>query len=204
MIWPDCRLQNAAAGPDFAWLFRAMVLGMTTAEQELERQQYPVGRFTTPSEVTVEQRRQAIEVLESLPRLLRQEVESRGQAGLERPYRPGGWTLRRLVHHVADSHQQASGRIRLALTEDWPTIKPYDQSAWADLDDASKAPVDLSLAIIDGVHGRLVALLRSLRDPQWARGFHHPENGPERVDQVTMRYAWHSRHHLEHARAVPR
>ena len=181
-----------------------MFLGMTTAEQELEQQQYPVGRFTTPKEVTAEQRRQAIDVLESLPRLLRQEVESRGPAGLERPYRPGGWTLRRLVHHVADSHQQASGRVRMALTEDWPTIKPYDQSLWANLDDASKAPVDLSLGIIDGVHGRLVALLRSLTEEQWARGFHHPENGPERVDQVTMRYAWHSRHHLGHARAVPR
>ena len=181
-----------------------MVLGMMTAEQELERQQYPVGRFATPTEVTPEQCRQAIEVLESLPRLLRQEVKSRGQAGLERPYRPGGWALRKLVHHVADSHQQASGRVRMALTEDWPTIKPYDQTAWADLDDASKAPVELSLAIIDGVHGRLVTLLRSLTEEQWARGFHHPENGPERVDQVTMRYAWHSRHHLEHARAVPR
>jgi hypothetical protein len=182
---------------------RAMFLGMTTAEQELERQQYPIGRFTTPTQVTVEQRQQAIEMLESLPRLLRREVESRGKAGLEQPYRPGGWTLRKLVHHVADSHQQAAGRVRMALTEDWPTIKPYDQSAWAELDDASNAPVDLSLTIIDGVHGRLVALLRSLSEEQWARGFHHPENGPERVDQVTMRYAWHSRHHLEHARAVP-
>ena len=181
-----------------------MFLGMTTAEQELERQQYPVGRFTTPGHVTVEQRQQAIKVLESLPRLLRQEVESRGKAGLEHPYRPGGWTLRKLIHHVADSHQQAAGRVRMALTEDWPTIKPYDQSAWAELDDASTAAVDLSLAIIDGVHGRLVALLRSLNEEQWARGFHHPENGPERVDQVTMRYAWHSRHHLEHACAVPR
>jgi hypothetical protein len=208
MIWSDCRLQGLPPGADFEWLTRAipraMFLGMTTAELEFERQQYPSGCFTTPNEVTVEQRRQAIEVLELLPRLLWQEVESRGEAGLQRPYRPGGWTLRKLVHHMADSHQQASGRIRLALTEDWPTIKPYDQSAWAELDDASRAPVDLSLAIIDGVHGRLVMLLRSLTEEQWARGFHHPENGPERVDQVTMRYAWHSRHHLEHARAVPR
>src|ERR1700724_2764505 len=130
MIWPDCRLQSVQPGADLAWLFRAiphaMVLGMMTAEQELERQQYPVGRFATPTEVTPEQCRQAIEVLESLPRLLRQEGKSRGQAGLERPYRPGGWALRKLVHHVADSHQQASGRVRMALTEDWPTIKPHD------------------------------------------------------------------------------
>jgi hypothetical protein len=179
-----------------------MFLGMTTTDQELERQQYPVGRFTTPKQVTAEQRQEAIEVLESLPRLLRHEVESRGEAGLDRPYRPGGWSLRKLVHHVADSHQQAAGRVRMALTEDWPTVKPYDQTAWADLTDASKAPVELSLAILDGVHARLVTLLRSLKEEDWARGFDHPENGRERVDQVTLRYAWHSRHHLEHARAV--
>jgi hypothetical protein len=92
----------------------------------------------------------------------------------------------------------------MALTEDWPTIKPYDQEAWANLADASTAPVASSLAIVDGVHARMVTLLRSLKETDWARGFHHPENGPERVDQVLLRYEWHSRHHLEHARAVPR
>lgn len=142
-------------------------------------------------------------MLASLPQLLRAEVEKRDPAALERPYRPGGWTLRMLVHHVADSHQQAAGRIRMALTEDWPTIKPYNQTGWAKLADAHTAPVDLSLAILDGVHARMCMLLRSLGEPEWARGFHHPENGRERVDQVTMRYAWHSRHHLAHARAVP-
>jgi hypothetical protein len=177
---------------------------MSTAEQELERQRYPVGRFTLPQQVTAEQRRQAIEMLEAFPRLFRQEVEQRGEAGLELPYRPDGWTLRQLAHHVADSHSQAAGRLRMALTEDWPTIKPYDQEAWAKLADASTAPVASSLAILDGVHARMVTLLRSLKEPDWARGFHHPENGPERVDQVLLRYEWHSRHHLEHARAVPR
>jgi hypothetical protein len=97
-----------------------------------------------------------------------------------------------------------SGRLRMALTEDWPTIKPYDQEAWAKLADAARAPVAPSLNIIDGVHARMVMLLRSLKDADWARGFHHPENGPERIDQVLLRYEWHSRHHLEHARAVPR
>ena len=176
---------------------------MSTAEQEVEQQQYPVGRFTLTQEVRPEQRKQAIDFLESLPRLFRQEVEMRGDVGLERPYRPGGWTLRQLVHHLADSHSQMSGRLRMALTEDWPTIKPYDQEAWANLADASTMPVGPSLGIIDGVHARLVALLRSLKEDDWARGFHHPENGPERLDQVLLRYEWHSRHHLEHARAVP-
>lgn len=177
---------------------------MSTAEQELERQQYPVGRFKPTPQVTAEQRDQAIDLLEAFPRLLRVEVEQRGEAGLERPYRPGGWTLRQLVHHVADSHSQMSGRLRMALTEDWPTIKPYDQEAWANLTDASTMPVGPSLSVIDGVHARLVILLRSLNEDEWTRGFHHPENGPERLDQVLLRYAWHARHHLEHARAVPR
>ncbi len=179
---------------------------MTTQEQEreLERQRYPVGRFKLSEQVTAEQRTQAIDFLESLPRLLRVEIESRGDAGLERPYRPGGWTLRRLIHHVADSHHQASSRMRMALTENWPTIKPYDQEAWAQLADASIAPVAPSLAIIDGVHARWALLLRSLQDADWTRGFAHPENGPERLDQVLLRYEWHGRHHLEHARAVPR
>jgi hypothetical protein len=91
----------------------------------------------------------------------------------------------------------------MALTEDWPTIKPYDHEAWAKLVDASTASVASSLEIIEGVHARIVTLLRSLRDADWARGFRHPENGPERLDQVLLRYEWHSRHHLEHARAVP-
>jgi hypothetical protein len=177
---------------------------MSAQTIELEQQQYPVGRFKLTSKVTAEQRKQAIDFLEGFPRLFRQEVEARGDAGLDRPYRPGGWTLRELAHHVADSHSQMSGRLRMALTEDWPTIKPYDQEAWAKLADAASAPVTPSLNILDGVHARMVTLLRSLQDADWARGFHHPENGPERIDQVLLRYEWHSRHHLEHARAVPR
>jgi hypothetical protein len=177
---------------------------MSALVEEVERQRYPIGQFRLTQQVTAAQRTQAIDFLEEFPRLFRQEVEMRGDAGLERPYRPDGWTLRQLAHHLADSHSQMSGRLRMALTEDWPTIKPYDQETWANLVDASGAPVAPSLAILEGTHARLVTLLRSLKDADWARGFHHPENGPERVDQVLLRYEWHSRHHLEHARAVPR
>jgi hypothetical protein len=177
---------------------------MSTQAVELERQQYPVGQFKLTPQVTAEQRAQAIDFLQEFPQLFRQEVEQRGDAGLERPYRPDGWTLRQLTHHVADSHSQMSGRLRMALTEDWPTIKPYDEARWANLADASTMQVGPSLDMIEGIHARMVILLRSLRDTDWARGFHHPENGPERLDQVLLRYEWHSRHHLEHARAVPR
>jgi hypothetical protein len=177
---------------------------MSAQVDVLEQQQYPVGRFKLSPRVTAEQRKQAIDFLEEFPRLFRQEVEQRGDAGLERPYRPGGWTLRQLAHHVADSHSQMSGRLRMALTEDWPTIKPYDEAAWARLTDASTMQVGPSLDIIEGVHARIVVLLRSLKEADWARGFNHPENGSERLDQVLLRYEWHSRHHLEHARGVPR
>ena len=187
-----------------AALLPCYVHRMSAQADELERQQYPIGRFNLTGQVTAEHRKRAIELLEAFPGLLRTEVEARGNTGLERPYRPGGWTLRQLVHHLADSHSQMSGRLRMALTEDWPTVKPYDEGAWSKLADASTAPVASSLAIIDGVHARIVILLRSLRDEDWARGFQHPENGPERIDQVLLRYEWHSRHHLEHARAVPR
>lgn len=180
---------------------------MSALAEDVERQRYPIGQFKLTQQVTPEQRKQAIECLEAFPLLLRAEVEQRGEAGLDRPYRPGGWTFAQLIHHVADSHSQMSGRLRMALTEDWPTIKPYDEGAWAKLADASNAQAGLvgpSLDIIEGVHARMVMLLRSLKDADWARGFHHPENGPERIDQVLLRYEWHSRHHLEHARAVPR
>jgi len=176
---------------------------MSAQVDELEQQRYPVGRFELSQQVTPEQRKQAIDFLEEFPRLFRHEVERCGEAGLERPYRAGGWTLRQLVHHVADSHSQAAGRLRMALTEDWPTIKPYDQERWAELADARTMPVASSLAILDGLHARLATMLRSLKDADWARGFHHPENGPERVDQVLLRYEWHGRHHLAHAHAVP-
>jgi hypothetical protein len=177
---------------------------MSAQVDVLEQQRYPVGRFKLSPQVMAEQRKQAIDFLEEFPRLFRQEVELRGDAGLERPYRPNGWTLRQLAHHVADSHSQMSGRLRMALTEDWPTIKPYDEAAWARLTDASTMQVGPSLDIIEGVHARIVTLLRSLKEADWARGFNHPENGPERLDQVLLRYEWHSRHHLEHARGVPR
>src|ERR1700745_2895650 len=100
---------------------------MSAQAVELEQQQYPVGRFNLTQQVTAEQRKHAIDFLEAFPRLFRQEVAMRGDVALDRPYPPGGWTLRELAHHLADSHSQISGRLRMALTEDWPTIKPYDQ-----------------------------------------------------------------------------
>jgi len=132
-----------------------------------------------------------------LPGKLREAVEGLDRAQLDTPYREGGWTVRQLVHHVADSHMNAFLRVRLALTEDWPTITPYDEKAWAMLHD-SAAPVEWSVGLLENLHARWVMLLESLTEDQWARGMKHPVNGPMTLEMATLLYAWHSRHHVAH------
>jgi hypothetical protein len=156
---------------------------------------YPIGRFERPETISPGQLRDAIESLAELPGLLRNAVHGLTMERLATPYRPGGWTIRQLVHHVADSHMNASVRLKLALTEDWPTIVPYNEKAWADLQD-TEAPVEWSLELIESLHARWVMLLFSLGEPQWRRGFVHPQNGRTTVETATLLYAWHSRHHL--------
>jgi uncharacterized damage-inducible protein DinB len=158
---------------------------------------YPIGRFERPETISSEDRTNAIATLAELPEQLRNVVDGLGSAQLNTPYREGGWTVRQLVHHIADSHMNAFIRIRLALTEDWPTIKPYDQDAWATLHD-SAAPVEWSLELIESLHARWVMLLQSLTEEQWMRGYRHPESGDVSVDAATLMYAWHSRHHVAH------
>jgi uncharacterized damage-inducible protein DinB len=158
---------------------------------------YPIGKFERPESISPEERLNAIATLAELPEQLRNAVEGLGSAQLNTPYREGGWTVRQLVHHIADSHMNAFIRVRLALTEDWPVIKPYDEQAWATLHD-SIAPVEWSLELIESLHARWVMLLQSLTEEQWMRGFRHPESGENRLDLVTLNYAWHSRHHVAH------
>ena len=159
---------------------------------------YPIGRFQRPQEVTPEQRSMAIAVIEALPAKLKDAVYGLAEAQLDTPYREGGWTVRQLVHHVADSHINAFCRIRLALTENWPTIVAYNEKAWAMLDDSANAPVALSLVLLEGLHLRWAMVLRSLVEEQWTRGVKHPENGPMSVETATLLYAWHGRHHVAH------
>jgi hypothetical protein len=158
---------------------------------------YPVGKFKRTEKVTPHQRMAAIATLAELPAKLREAVEGLDRVQLEMPYREGGWTVRQLVHHIADSHMNAFVRVRLALTEDWPTITPYDEKAWALLHD-SAAPVAWSVALVENLHARWVMLLESLTEDQWARGMKHPVNGPMTVEMTTQMYAWHSRHHVAH------
>jgi hypothetical protein len=166
-------------------------------------QSFPIGKFNRPPEATnaateAASRSRAIAVLAALPANLRAAVQGLGDAQLDTPYREGGWTVRQLVHHVADSHMNAYARVRLALTEDWPTIKPYDQARWAELADARTLPVEVSLDLLDSLHRRWVALLRSLGEAEWQRGYLHPESGKQTLGVVVLLYEWHSRHHTAH------
>jgi hypothetical protein len=162
---------------------------------------YPVGRFDRTAAWTAESRRTAMEDLAAFPARLRQAVSGLSDAQLDTPYRPGGWTVRQLVHHVADSHMNGYIRLKLALTETNPTIKPYDQDAWAALPD-SRLPIAPSLAILDAVHLRWDTLWRAVTPEQFARTFRHPEMGELTVDTHLHLYGWHSRHHLAHATGV--
>jgi uncharacterized damage-inducible protein DinB len=139
-----------------------------------------------------------IHTLKMLPGRLRTAVAGLSDAQLDTPYREGGWTLRQVVHHVADSHTNSYVRFKLALTEDWPTIKPYDEAAWANLADSRWLPVEVSLAMIEGLHTRWVGLLESLSDADFQKGFEHPEMGRQNLAKVLALYDWHSRHHTAH------
>jgi uncharacterized damage-inducible protein DinB len=172
-------------------------MGGAVAIEEIDPR-YPVGRFQRPEQVTPHQRMAAIAELATLPGKLKEALEGLDRVQLETPYRKGGWTVRQLVHHIADSHMNAFIRIRLALTEDWPTIITYDEKAWALLHDSTAAPAGWSVELIENLHARWVLLLDSLTEEQWQRGFRHPERGPSTLELTMLLYAWHSRHHVAH------
>lgn len=158
---------------------------------------YPIGRFSPPETITPEDRRFAILTIAEMPEQLREAVRSLDEEQLNTPYREGGWTVRQVVHHLADSHMTAFHRLRRALTEHVPTVAGYDEKAFAELPDLS-TPVEWSLDILEGVHARWVALLEAMDESDWSRTWNHTERGIQRLDTVTMLYAWHSRHHVAH------
>ena len=160
--------------------------------------QYPIGKFHRHGTLTEELRAKYIEMVEQLPVRMRDAVSGLNDRQLETPYRPGGWTVRQVVHHVADSHVNSYVRFKLALTEDWPTVKSYDEAAWAKLPDSRKMPVEVSLAIIESLHGRWVGLLEALSDEDFQKGYEHSEMGRQNLAKVLALYDWHSRHHTAH------
>lgn len=163
---------------------------------------YPIGPFDAPSTFTAADRTGAITVLAELPARLRLACAGLTHAQLDTPYRPGGWTVRQVVHHTADSHLNAYLRTKFALSDDNPTIRPYPEAIWAEMADGKSAPVSMSLDLLDALHGRWVLLLRSLTPEQCARTLHHPERGAMSIDDVLAMYTWHSRHHTAHVTAL--
>lgn len=163
---------------------------------------YPIGPFVAPATFAAADRAAALTTLAELPARLRLACAGLTDAQLDTPYRPGGWTVRQVVHHVADSHMHAYARLKFALTEDNPTIKPYAEQVWAELSDARHAPVALSLDLLEAVHARLVWALRSLEPAAFARQLFHPERGGMSIDDYLVLYYWHSRHHTAHVTAL--
>jgi hypothetical protein len=165
--------------------------------------QYPIGKFAwnrsgEGSRASEEERQQWLADIEATPARLRAAVAGLTEAQLDTPYRPGGWTVRQVVHHFADSHMNSYVRFRLALTEDEPTIKPYDEALWANLRDARTAPTELSLTLLDALHQRWVMLLRSLKPEDFSRTLKHPELGNVTLEKYLALYAWHGKHHVAH------
>ncbi len=162
---------------------------------------YPVGRFQFV-DGGPDVRARAIAEIAALPSELRAIAAALTETQLATPYRDGGWTTRQVIHHVADSHLNAYVRTRWLLTEDRPTLKAYDEKAWAELPDAALAPIELSLALIDALHARWHALLTSVADAEFSREIVHPDRGPMSLETLVQMYAWHGRHHLAHLQLV--
>jgi len=159
---------------------------------------YPIGKFAYEGPMSPDRARERLTAIAETPARLRDAVAGLTDDQLDTPYRPGGWTVRQVVHHVPDSHLNSYMRFRLALTEEQPAIKGYDEAAWAKLPDAQSAPVELSLALLDSLHRRWVVLLESLSPEQWKRTFQHSELGPVSLERNLALYAWHGRHHVAH------
>lgn len=158
---------------------------------------YPVGKFEWTGPNSETERAAFIEAIAAVPQKLRAAVANLNEKQIETPYRPGGWTVRQTVHHVADSHMNAYIRFKLAMTENEPFVKAYDEKAWAELPD-SKLPVEVSLKLIDSLHERWVVVLRSMTPPDFNRKLSHPELGIVELDRYLALYAWHGRHHVAH------
>jgi hypothetical protein len=164
--------------------------------------QFPVGKPELKQQLTTEERMQLIENVAQMPKRLSASVAGLSAGQLDTPYRPGGWTVRQVVHHLADSHMNSFVRFKLALTEDKPTIKTYEEALWAETADAKTPPIELSIGLLESLHTRWVLLMRSLTPEEWSRKVTHPERGVVTLDENLCLYSWHSRHHVAHITAL--
>jgi uncharacterized damage-inducible protein DinB len=163
---------------------------------------FPIGEFQWPAAVSVADRKCFIDRISSVPARLRDAVAGLSAEQLDTPYRDGGWTVRTVIHHVPDSHLNSYVRFKLALTEEDPVVKPYDEAAWARLNDSVDTPVEASLSLLDGLHRRWVQLLRGMSEQDWKKTFRHPELGPVSLENNLALYAWHGDHHIGHITAL--
>jgi uncharacterized damage-inducible protein DinB len=163
---------------------------------------YPIGPFQRPEQLTPAARGEAVAAIALAPSRLRAAVGDLTAAQLDTPYRPGGWTVRQVVHHLPDSHINGYTRLKLALTEDEPIIKPYDENLWVTLPEARTGPPEVSLALLAALHERWVLALRALTAAEWSRTVRHPESGSQNLDSMVALYAWHGRHHVAHITAL--
>ena len=175
---------------------------MTSAAQTSPDLRFPTGKFQRPARLDPESRAKSIDIIAATPARLRAAARGLSDEQLETPYRPGGWTVRQVIHHVPDSHLNAYCRCKLALTEDEPTIKPYDEALWATLPDVKAVPIETSLTLLDAVHERWVAILRGMKASDFDRTLVHPESGRQSLDQVLALYAWHGPHHTAHVTSL--
>jgi uncharacterized damage-inducible protein DinB len=159
---------------------------------------YPIGKFTYNGPLTEDQKQKFLDEIAQAPANLRTAVKGLSAEQLDTPYRPEGWTVRQVAHHVPDSHLNAYLRFKLALTEEEPTIKPYAEDRWAQLADTQATPLEVSLTMLDSLHDRWVRLLRSLHPEDWKRTFRHPDLGLVSLEKNLALYAWHGRHHVAH------
>ncbi|MEP7086304.1 MAG: YfiT family bacillithiol transferase [Gemmatimonadota bacterium] len=175
---------------------------MPTTSDPLDTRRYPVGRFVVPEKISPEETAKHIEEIAAAPAALRAAVKGLSEAELDKPYREGGWTIRQVVHHVADSHVNAYVRMKLALTEDAPMISTYMEDRWAELPDSRDVPVETSLRLLESVQERWVSIMRSMTDAQWHRVYMHPEMGRYPLDRQAALYAWHGKHHVAHVKSA--
>jgi DinB superfamily len=164
----------------------------------MEDLKYPIGQFKPDATLTDQKRIECVRLIDAVPAALRAAVKGLSQEQLDTPYRPGGWTVRQVAHHIPDSHMNAYIRFKLALTEERPTIKPYSQPLWAGLPDSKTADVESSLTLLDGLHKRWVVLLNAMKPEDFKRTYNHPENGVQALESVLQLYSWHGGHHVAH------
>ena len=159
---------------------------------------YPVGKFERRDSLTPDERTKMIAEVAEAPARMRKAIGGLTESQLDTPYREGGWTVRQVVHHVPDSHVNAYTRFKLALTEEHPTIRPYDEAKWAELSDSRDTPVETSLTLLESLHDRWTRLLRAMTADDFRRTLNHPDSGVMSLDNVLALYAWHGRHHVAH------